>query len=619
MAAPEDIKWGNTVGSYGRIGIYIDKSNSNTTTSVDVQVWFWSKYSVSDTSNTLYFDNLASSGSATTSKGSVSIRTTVDSGSGWSTSNQKKIATYSYSYTRGTSEVTRYCYAKLANIDRVGGTMSVGKTFHIPKLATYTISYNANGGSGAPSSQTKYYGKSIKLSTTKPTRTGYTFRGWGTSTTDTSVDYAAGATYSANASDTLYAIWKANTYKVSYNANGGSGAPSSQTKTYGTTLTLSSTKPTRAKYTFKGWGTSASATTVAYTAGGKYTSNAAITLYAIWELAYIPPTISNLKAYRSTSSGTATELGTYAKVTCNWSCDQTIGTNKVKKITIKWEVVGGTTSTTSTVTPSTLTTSGTVSSIIGSNRLSTESSYIVTVTVTDSTGESTPKKVTIPTTKFLLDFKSGGNGVAVGKTCELDDTFDVGFYSRFRKNITVVGGASTDGIGGIYGTDPSDSSEVLAFQPQNSSHNTVVGYGNYERGKGNTYIYGNDVLIYSKDAGSVGFKPYYSAGDTVQGMWVGAGFITGASKNVLFTIFFSKPAIGNPTVTVTSVDGILVRQDGKYLYGASSGVYIKPSSYNYALDFGGNAVRVTAVMSNTKNATNNSPCGIAADIKITFS
>ena len=57
MAAPDGIKWGNIVGSYGRIGIYIDKSNSNTKTSVDVQVWFWSKYSVSDTSNTLYFDN----------------------------------------------------------------------------------------------------------------------------------------------------------------------------------------------------------------------------------------------------------------------------------------------------------------------------------------------------------------------------------------------------------------------------------------------------------------------------------------------------------------------------------------------------------------------------------
>ena len=46
----------------------------------------------------------------------------------------------------------------------------------------------------------------------------------------------------------LYCVWQAKTYTISYNANGGSGAPASQTKTYGTTLTLSSTKPTRSGY-----------------------------------------------------------------------------------------------------------------------------------------------------------------------------------------------------------------------------------------------------------------------------------------------------------------------------------------------------------------------------------
>lgn len=161
----------------------------------------------------------------------------------------------------------------------------------VPAWTSYTVKYNANGGSGAPSSQTKWKDQTLKLSTTKPTRTGYTFQGWGTSTSDTSVDYAAGASYTANASITLYAIWKAITYTVKYNANGGSGAPANQTKTYGKTLTLSSTKPTRSSvddngilttYTFKGWATSASSTSVAYAAGASYTANAAVTLYAVW-------------------------------------------------------------------------------------------------------------------------------------------------------------------------------------------------------------------------------------------------------------------------------------------------------------------------------------------------
>lgn len=170
-------------------------------------------------------------------------------------------------------------------------TKSVSFNVTVPALTSYTVKYNTNGGSGAPSSQTKWKDQTLKLSTTKPTRTGYTFQGWGTSASDTSVDYAAGANYTANANITLYAIWKAVTYTVKYNANGGSGAPANQTKTYGKTLTLSSTKPTRTSvddngtlttYTFKGWATSESSTSVAYVAGASYTANAAVTLYAVW-------------------------------------------------------------------------------------------------------------------------------------------------------------------------------------------------------------------------------------------------------------------------------------------------------------------------------------------------
>ena len=155
-------------------------------------------------------------------------------------------------------------------------------------LNKYTISFNANGGSGAPSSVTKYYGETVALPTTTPTRSGYTFSGWGTYSSDTSANYQPGSNYSSNSSSTLYAIWTANvpepeTYTVSYNANGGSGAPSAQVKTENVTLTLSSTTPTRSGYTFKGWSTSKTATSPTYYAGGSYTANASATLYAVWE------------------------------------------------------------------------------------------------------------------------------------------------------------------------------------------------------------------------------------------------------------------------------------------------------------------------------------------------
>lgn len=147
---------------------------------------------------------------------------------------------------------------------------------------TYTVTYNANGGSGAPSSQTKYHGQSLTLSSTTPTRTGYTFLGWSTSSTATSATYSAGGSYTSNSAATLYAVWKLNSWTVSYNANGGSGAPSNQTKNHGTDLTLSSTIPTRTGYIFKGWATSSTGS-VAYAAGATYTSDSAVTLYAVWE------------------------------------------------------------------------------------------------------------------------------------------------------------------------------------------------------------------------------------------------------------------------------------------------------------------------------------------------
>lgn len=88
---------------------------------------------------------------------------------------------------------------------------------------TYTIAYNANGGSGAPGSQTKTYGTNLTLSSTTPSRTGYTFLGWSTSNTATSASYSAGATLSSDLTAshgvtvTLYAVWSINSYYLDLN------------------------------------------------------------------------------------------------------------------------------------------------------------------------------------------------------------------------------------------------------------------------------------------------------------------------------------------------------------------------------------------------------------------
>lgn len=170
------------------------------------------------------------------------------------------------------------------------GTDYATTTVTVPAVArpTYTVSYNANGGSGAPSNQTKQHDITLTLSSVKPTRSGYTFAGWGTSATDTGVKYSAGGQYTGNSNITLYAIWtNAAKLTITYNANGGSGAPSSQTHLINTTSKISGAKPTRDKYVFLGWSTSSTATKATYIADGQYTNNsftdgAAVTLYAVW-------------------------------------------------------------------------------------------------------------------------------------------------------------------------------------------------------------------------------------------------------------------------------------------------------------------------------------------------
>lgn len=100
--------------------------------------------------------------------------------------------------------------------------------------------------------------------------------------------------------------WTKRTYTIKYDANGGSGAPASQTKTHDTTLTLSSTKPTNGNYEFLGWSTSKTATSATYTAGGKYTSNSNATLYAVWFPYEKYKTTGEVNVWRADSNCTGT-------------------------------------------------------------------------------------------------------------------------------------------------------------------------------------------------------------------------------------------------------------------------------------------------------------------------
>lgn len=119
--------------------------------------------------------------------------------------------------------------------------------------------------------------------------------------------YKKGA-WAVNADFSVALSVPAQTFTISYNANGGTGAPGAQTKTYNVALTLSATVPTRAGYDFLGWGTSASDTLPTYRYGNShevatsFTTNAATTLYAVWHESFVAPKIESLRAYRVASN-----------------------------------------------------------------------------------------------------------------------------------------------------------------------------------------------------------------------------------------------------------------------------------------------------------------------------
>ena len=550
-----------------------------------------------------YYSGAQTNYGMTASSGGATSTISAFNGTKRSSGSSSFTGTYSIS---GNGSATKTITVAFKNFNTDNGdsaTKTVSFNVTVPAWTSYAIKYNANGGSGAPSSQTKWKDQTLKLSTTKPTRTGYSFLGWSTSSSATSATYAAGGNYTANAAATLYAVWKANTYTVSYNANGGTGAPASQTKTYGVTLTLSSTKPTRANYTFKGWGTSASATTVSYASGGSYTTNATITLYAVWELSYVKPSLSGFSLYRSDSSGTASDEGTYTTVKFNWTTSKA-----AQAVTIEYRQSGATSWTALTVATSG--TSGNANKIISG--FNVEKTYEFRITVNDGSN-ALIKSGTLTALKYIVDYKGGENsGIAFGKPAELGNTADFGYQAMFR-DIAIFGNNVC-----AYGTKPDGTVwEVINFQ--NANGNLVFGYDNYENKDGNTNVYGYDLNFGVSNIANPGtYRPYRRRGDSITLTLRTAGYVTNGSKDVSFWIPISEPIIGSPTVTITSGSGFVLRQGNKYTHGSSASASVIPSSYEAAATMYG-GIYVKAVFSDITNVTNNDTIGIYWNGTITFS
>ena len=130
-------------------------------------------------------------------------------------------------------------------------------------LNTYTITYNLNGSTAAPatnnsSNPTSYTIESATIALANPSRTGYTFGGWYTSSDFTASTKITSITTGSTGDKILYAKWSTDGYTITYNLNGSAAAPATNNSANPgfytvETGTITLANPSRTGYTFGGW------------------------------------------------------------------------------------------------------------------------------------------------------------------------------------------------------------------------------------------------------------------------------------------------------------------------------------------------------------------------------
>lgn len=156
-----------------------------------------------------------------------------------------------------------------------------GKCDPFTIIYTYKVSFDANGGTNAPASQTKTHGKDMELTSSIPKRNGYVFVGWAASKNAIKAKYKPGDYYKKDAKTTLYAVWEPEIYTIKFDANGGKGELEPVTITYGDTMKMPNSI-VRDSYYLKGWAKTADATEVEFNLNLEHKLTENCTLYAVW-------------------------------------------------------------------------------------------------------------------------------------------------------------------------------------------------------------------------------------------------------------------------------------------------------------------------------------------------
>ena len=274
--------------------------------------------------------------------------------------------------------VTMQTYSNEACTTAVGSSVTKNFTVTVPNNSTYnpTVSLAATlGNATGLGSSTYVQGK-------------------------TSVNLSATGSAKANASIKSYVFKRASTTLKTVTSTSTSASASETTNTTGS-VTYS--------------------VTITDSRGRTATASQTITVYE-----YSAPTLTINNLYRSNSDGTKnTTSGTYFYINATFTYTSS-GGNSIDSSTVKYKLP----SDSSWRDGANLTSS--VGVTLGNGAIDTDKNYDVYVSVVDKVGTVVFKKLTIPTIFVTMDFKAGGNGIAIGKIAESDNLFDVKMNMRLN-------------------------------------------------------------------------------------------------------------------------------------------------------------------------------------------
>ena len=212
----------------------------------------------------------------------------------------------------------------------------------------------------------------------------------------------------------------------------------------------------------------------------------------------------------------------------------------------------------------------------------------------------------------------------------------IGGSNTVSGNCSVAIGYSSDVSGknstaiGHYLKNISDNQLLIGKYNISSDYPFIIGNGSSDTERSDALTVDWDGNITGKSLTSANdlklgfgssniFKPYFTKGDSITLTIYAVGYVTTGGKEVAMYVPLSRPIIAGGSVSVASVHGLTIRQNGKYLYSSSASNSVNPSSFRAAIVGSGCGVNIVATFGNTVNATVNDVCSITASIKITFS